>query len=220
MTNRHILLAAGVLALVAFLPLRIALGGAGGALSARNVEGSVWSGRLTQVALGGQPLGDLEAGLSPFRLMLGQARVNVKGALNGAIVTSLAGRGADVDTLVLPMSRALGPVRLTSLSVSDAHVRFRGGGCAEADGRVTVQFESPMGPRTSSGSLKCVGPDLAATLLSQSAMERLVLRFPDSGRYEATLTIRSSDADQAMRLNRSGFRETASGHLIRFSGAL
>lgn len=220
MNRRRILLTAGALALLAFLPLRLVLGFGGGAVSARSVEGSIWHGTLKDTAIGGQRVGDLTAGLSPLHLFLAQARIGFSGAMTGAFVRSLSGSGADIEAMTLPMGLRVGNVRLTSLALSQAHVRFRGDDCRSVDGRVTILLDSPMGARTLSGNLKCSGKDLAAELLSQSAMERLTLRFPDAGHYDATFAVRASDADQAMRLTAAGFRETAAGHVVRLKGTM
>lgn len=218
MPTRSLFAAALVAALLLFLPLRAALGLADTGISARAVQGSVWGGRLVRASMGGQPLGDLNARLSPQHLFLGQARVRVDGALQGAIVTSFSGQGADIETMNLAVSRSFGPVRLTSLNILQAHVRFRGGDCAEAAGRIMAQVDGALGARLLSGDLKCSGKALAVELLSQSAMERLTLRFPNAGRYEAMLSIRAADTDQATRLAATGFRETATGHILKFSG--
>ena len=50
------------IALVAFLPLRLVLGGSG--LTAREASGSVWAGRLKEARIGPAALGDLDARLS------------------------------------------------------------------------------------------------------------------------------------------------------------
>lgn len=220
MNRRKILLAAGAVALLAFLPLRFVLGFSDGAVSARSVEGSIWRGTIKDTAIGGQRIGDLSAGLSPLHLFLAQARIGFSGAMTGAFVRSFSGSGADIEAMTLPMGLRIGSVRLGSLSVSQAHIRYSGDDCRSAEGRVTVQLESPMGARMLSGNLKCAGKVLAADLLSQSAMERLTLRFPDAGHYDANFTVRASDADQALRLTAAGFRETAAGHVIRLSGAM
>lgn len=216
--TRRIFAAALALALIVFLPLRLALGFGDSILFARSVEGSIWGGRLMGAAIGGQPLGDLKAGLSPLHLFLGQVRVNVDGAFRGALIKTFSSEGANIEGMTLPLSRSFGALRLTSLEISQAHLRFRKGNCAEADGRVTVQVDGALGPQRLSGDLKCSGSVLAAELLSQSAMERLTLRFPKAGRYEAILSIRAADAEQATRLSAAGLRETASGHVVRISG--
>lgn len=220
MSTRWIFPAALLLAIVLLLPLRVALALTGDMIAARSVEGTVWDGRLLGASLGGQPVGDLDAGMSPLPLLLGKARVKVDGALvHGAVIGSFGGQGGDIVVLNLPLSRTFGPVTLSALDVADAHVRFRGGDCAEADGRVGLQLRSFLGEQHLSGTLRCSGPVLAVDLLSQSAMERLSLRFPDAGRYEATLIVRASDTGQAAGLAAAGFRETPVGHVLKFSGA-
>jgi hypothetical protein len=175
---------------------------------------------LIAASAAGQSLGDLDAGLSLFPVLTGKARVKVDGALlHGAIVASFAGRGGDIDTLNLPLDMALGPIRLEALEVSDAHIRYRGDMCAMADGRVSIQFRSVLGAQRLSGTLRCSGPSLAVDLLSQSAMERLSLRFNDPNYYQAMLAIRAADTDQATQLATAGFRETQVGHVMRLSGS-
>lgn len=209
-----------VIALLLFLPLRLVLALAGDTVSARSVQGTVWNGRLIEASIAGQSLGDLDAGLSLFPILTGKARVKVDGAvLHGAIVTSFAGRGGDIDSLNLPLGMAFGPIRLEALEVSDAHIRYHGNNCTKADGRVSVQFGSVLGAQRLSGTLRCSGTSLAVDLLSQSAMERLSLRFSDPNHYQALLAIRAADTDQATRLAAAGFRETQVGHIIRFSGS-
>lgn len=208
------------LALVAFLPLRVVAGSLDGAVSAHSVEGSIWSGRLVGAGLAGQRIGDLKAGLSPLHLFVGQLRVGLDGAMRGAIISSFGGKGADIETATVPLGRAVGPVRLASMDLNDAHVRFRGRDCAEAEGRITVLLEGALGNQRLSGSFRCSGAALGAELLSQSAMQRLTLRFARADRYEAILTARATSKEEAALLTGAGFREGASGHMLRFSGAL
>ena len=208
------------IALLLFLPLRLALAHMGDTISARSVQGTVWNGRLIAASVAGQSLGDLDAGLSLFPVLTGKARVKVDGALfHGAIVASFAGHGADIDTLNLPIGMAFGPIHLEALEVSDAHIRYDGDNCAKADGRVSIQFRSVPGVQRLSGTLRCSGTSLAVDLLSQSAMERLSLRFSDPNHYKATLAIRAADTEQATRLAAAGFHETQIGHIMRFSGS-
>src|SRR4051794_8174959 len=74
-------IAAALLALlliVATFPMRLALGlaGAGDAgVSARAVQGSVWSGELVDARLGALPLGTVRASLSPLALLGGRTEI-------------------------------------------------------------------------------------------------------------------------------------------------
>ncbi|HEU0067174.1 MAG TPA: type II secretion system protein N, partial [Sphingomonas sp.] len=69
-----------LIAMLVFLPLRLVLGMAGvgeEGLTARAVEGSVWMGRLRDARFGDVPLGDLNAHVSPWPLLIGRARVEL-----------------------------------------------------------------------------------------------------------------------------------------------
>ncbi len=217
---RRIFAAILVLALVLSLPLRLALSRTGDVIGARSVEGTIWSGRLVGASLGGQSLGDLDARLSIGSLFVGKVRVQLDGALlHGAVIASLGGRGGDIAQLNLPIARSFGPVALSTVEISDAHIRFRGNDCSEANGLVGLQLKTAFGEQRLSGMLRCNGAGLSAELVSQSAMQRLSLRFPDASHYQATLAVRASDTQQATGLTAAGFRETPVGHVMKFSGA-
>lgn len=70
------------------------------------------------------------------------------------------------------------------------------------------------------GPLRCNGDGLSAMLVSQSAMDRLSLRFSRGGRYEAVIVTRPSDAGAGATLRAGGFRETPAGFSMRVAGAL
>src|SRR3546814_7139896 len=66
-----------LIALVASLPLRLAVGWAASdtrGLGARGVHGSIWGGTIEQMRVGALPLGTLDAALSPLPLLLGRVR--------------------------------------------------------------------------------------------------------------------------------------------------
>ena len=80
--RRALFLAMFALAMLAFLPMRLALGFAGldaQGFSAREVRGSLWSGRLVEARFGDIALGDLDAGVSPLALLIGRARIALQG---------------------------------------------------------------------------------------------------------------------------------------------
>ena len=220
MPMRKTFIVAALLATILLLPLRIALGLTGNIIAARSVEGTVWNGRLIGASLGGHSLGDVDAAMSPFALFLGKVRVRIDGALlHGAVAASFGGHGGDIETLNLPLARSFGPIQLVSVDVADAHIRFRGKTCTEAGGRAGLRLKGLMGEQRLSGTLRCSGGMLAIDLLSQSAMERLSLRFPETGHYDATLIVRTPDSAQAAGLTATGFRETPIGYVLKFSGS-
>lgn len=213
--------AAVILSLALSLPLRLILSGTGEVIAARSVEGTIWNGRLMGASLGGQPLGDLDARLALWPLFIGRARVGLDGpALHGAITAGFGSRGADIRILALPTARVYGPVTLSGFDISDAHIAFQDNGCAKASGRVLLLLRTGFGDHRLSGSLRCGGAALSTDLISQSAMQRLSLRFPDARHFQATLVVRASDAQQAAGLASAGFRETPIGHVMKFSGVL
>ncbi len=208
-------------AIVISVPLRLALSPAATVISAQSVEGTIWNGRLIGASLGGQPLGDLDARLSPGALFLGKARVRLDGArLHGAVVTSFGTRSGEISLLSLPIGRTMGPVELSVLEITDAQVVFHDDECVRAEGHMMMQIKSGFGGQRLSGSLRCSGAMLAADLVSQSAMQRLSLRFPTPVRYQALLTVKASDNLQAVALTAAGFRETPVGHVMKLAGTL
>ena len=76
--RRALFLAMFAVAVLVLLPMRLALGWASldsQGFSAREVTGSVWSGRLVEARFGDVALGDLDASVSPLALLIGRARI-------------------------------------------------------------------------------------------------------------------------------------------------
>src|SRR5687767_13431355 len=74
-------------ALLALLPLRLALGALGFAdhgLTARAATGSVWRGALQEAQVGPVALGDVRARLNLLPLLLGRARLSLAGGDDAA----------------------------------------------------------------------------------------------------------------------------------------
>ena len=222
------LLVALLLWLVVLVPLRVALDQLGfdaQGLSARSVTGSLWSGRLTEARLRGVALGDLEAGLAPLPLLIGEARVALRhAAWRGTIiqssdlrgVTGLNGRrGAEAMPASLPIG---------SLQFSDVAVRFRDGVCAEATGGVRVEPRAGVAALASlgqlQGSLRCDGDALLAPLTSGSGRERVDLRLFGDGRYRLSLIVQAGDPVAAAALTANGFIATAEGLTLTSEGSL
>src|SRR3954462_343394 len=84
-------LAAFAFAVIALIPLRVAIGwyGAEG-LAAREATGSIWLGMLKEAQLGPVALGDVRARLNILPLLLGRARLSLSqggpdGHFDGAV---------------------------------------------------------------------------------------------------------------------------------------
>lgn len=229
--RRTLFLAMFALAVVAFLPMRVALGWAGldsQGFAAREVTGSVWHGRLVEARFGDLALGDLDAGVSPFALLIGRARIALEGQaadaaqrLSGVVELS-RGRAAVIDARG-PMApgAAFAPLPVTALDLDDVTVRFVDGACQAADGRVRATLAGTyLGqtlPGAVSGAARCDGGALLLPLTS-GAGEGVALRMWPDGRYRGELTVVPTDPLVAGRLEASGFVVNGAARMLAVEG--
>lgn len=217
-----------VAALLVLLPLRAALGwfavGDAG-LTAREARGIVWSGRLVEAKLGTLALGDLDAGLSPFALLIGRARVALAGpTLHGAATISRHAFGIDDMTATLPAATLFAPLPVTSVSLDEVSVRFRDGACEQATGRIRATLggaaEGIALPPSVAGAVRCDGKALLVPLTSQAGSEGVSLQIEGDGRYHADLSVRPGDPRAAEKLQAAGFTARGDGYTIAIEGRL
>jgi general secretion pathway protein N len=220
-----------VAALLAFLPLRLALGWFGlgeQGMTAREVTGSVWAGSLREARFGQIALGDLSAGVSPLQLLVGRARVDLEGdatppatRLSGAIGISRHSFGLDDVTATLSVGNAFRPVPVTALDLEDVSVRFRGDSCEKAEGRVRATMAGEIGglavPGSLTGTARCDGGALLLPLTSAAGESSTIRMWPD-GRYRADLTLQPSDLAATARLEAAGFIATGAGMQLAIEG--
>lgn len=218
-------------ALLLLLPMRLALGWLGlgeQGLAARQVAGSLWGATLSEARFGALPLGDLHAALSPGPLLLGRARVELRGAgdgpaLSGAALVSRHLLGVDRLSATLPTGDLFAPLPVTSLDLQELSVRFRDGGCEAADGRVRAtlagQAASVALPPVISGVARCEGAALLLPLASQAGTEQVDLRVEGGGGYRADLLIRPTDPLVGQRLEGAGFVAGADGYRLSVTGS-
>lgn len=182
---RAVLILLFLFGLIAFMPMRIALGLTGlerVGVSARDVRGSLWSGRIDQLMLGTIPVGAVRAGLSPISLLMGRARIDIwrrRGAaddLSGALTVGFNRIGIDDVTGAVPLGRSFAPLPIGSLVMEDVTAYFSGDRCGHAEGRVRAQLAGQFpGLNLSqglSGTASCDGDALLLPLVSQSALKR------------------------------------------------
>lgn len=229
---RALFLAMFVVAMVAFLPLRLALGWVGlgdQGMTARSVGGSVWAGSLTEARFGALALGDLEAGVSPLNLLIGRARVDFDGrdnppapGLTGAITMTRHSVGMDDVTASLPVGNAFAPVPVTILDLDQVSVRFEGDSCERAEGRVRATLGGDVAgaaiPVSMSGGVRCDGGALLIPLTSASGGEGAAIRIWPDSRYRAELTLAASDPLAVQRLQLAGFVQNPSGMQLSIEG--
>lgn len=219
--------------LVALFPLRLALSlldldriG----VSARTVSGSIWAGRLEDVAAAGVPIGTVEARLSPLELLLGRARIDVRrptnatGAemLSGAVTVSRNSLGVVDVTATVPLAAALAPLPVASVVLTGLNVRFDDGVCTRANGTARALLNGSIAgvalAQGLSGNAACDGRYVRIPLNSQSGQERLDLRVAVDGEYVADLIAVQPASDRVVALTALGFEETPGGYRLRTTG--
>lgn len=218
-------------ALVATLPLRLALDwlrlGERG-VAAREAQGSIWLGSLSEAQLGPVALGDLTAQLRSLPLLIGRARVDLErdgeaDALDGSATVSRHSFGIDDMNARLDFGGALAPLPIGAVELGDVTAHFTDGQCSIAEGTVRANVAGDIGgialPGGLSGNARCDRGALLLPLTSQSGTEALNLRLFDDGRYEVELSVRPLDDVTRDRLIATGFALGASGYVLRVAGS-
>ncbi len=215
--------------LLAIFPLRVALALAGDLpLTARSVQGSIWSGRLVDATLDGIPIGSFDTRFQAGQLFKGRAAIalsSLGGERAEAIVyASVGGRGVDKLEANLSTPGAFAPLPLDSLELRTVALRFEGANCAQASGQVKVNLIPKLGPvalgQTMLGTLRCDGNAVALALSSQSGFEKLSLRFMPDGQYSSRLIMNPQQDTDRVALLAAGFKESQAGLTFELAGRL
>ena len=223
-------LCAFLFALVALLPLRLALDWFGldqRGFAAREAKGSIWFGGLSEAQFGTVALGDLQARLRTLPLFIGRARVDLTrpdGPDKFEVGTTVSRHGFGIEDMTgrLDIGSAFAPLPIGSLDASDVSARFADGQCAAAEGKVQAglagEFAGIPLPGGLSGNARCDRGALLLPLVSASGMEALNIRLFEDGRYELELAVRPADDVMRDRLIASGFLLASNGYALRASG--
>ncbi len=227
------LLLALLLGLIAFLPLRLALGAFGLdriGVSARSVQGSVWFGKAAQLNIGNLPVGTVSVGLSPVQLLVGRARLDIwrkAGApddIEGAVTAGVNRMGIDDVTGNIPLGPIFAPLPINAIQFSDVSAYFANGACGHAEGRVRVYIGGELPGLNLSqgltGEVRCDGEAVLLPLVSQSGLEKFNLRIMANGRYTTEMLVQSSDPALGQGLDPVGFRRAGNGYTLRIDGTL
>lgn len=217
------------LALVVLLPLRLVLGlVAPEGVTARSVEGPVWSGRIAELRAGPLPIGTVDAGADALPLFLGRVgfRLSREGATPFSAKASLGLGGyrlADVNgTVALP--DGLGTLPVTQIGFGDFNLRIADGSCVDAGGSMSLTLAPPgsllPGTIALSGKARCQRGALVVPMQGPEGMERFTLRLNADGRWEGDLVLMGLPAETAGPLMQAGFTARPGGGLgFRTSGA-
>jgi general secretion pathway protein N len=222
-----------LLLLAVTMPLRLAASLAGldsMGVAARSMDGSIWSGSADSLQAGSFRLGTVRAGLSPWSLLVGQARFSISRRagmaddLEGALSTGLAGRGIEHVTGMIPAGNALAPLPLVALEFYDVTIRFSGGRCQEAGGRLRAVVPAVLPgidlANGLSGEARCDGAVALIPLVGQSGLERIDLRVGADGSFHGTMTVPGNLPGLGEGLTRAGFRAVGGNLILRASGRL
>lgn len=219
-------------ALVVFLPMRLALGWAGAGeqgLVARAVTGSVWGATLSEAKFGDLGLGDVAARLSPWPLLVGRETLALEGPggqgappLSGRAFVSRHASGVDAFTGRLATGTAFQPLPVTALDLDGVTARFEDDACTAAEGRVRATLAGDVAgvtlPPTIEGIARCDAGALLLPLASAAGTEAVNLRIFGDGRYRADLAIRPGDPAVVARLVASGFAPGPAGYALSVEG--
>ena len=218
-----------VVALLLFVPLRAVLGWTGigdAGLSAREVGGSLWAGRLVEAKFGDIALGDLGARLAFWPLVIGRARLELDGEgerpVHGAVSVSRHLVGVDDLSGSFLTGAVFAPLPVTALDLDAATVHFRDGICEKAEGRVRATLAGEAGgvplPATLSGPARCEAGALVLPLASQAGGEVATLRIQGDGRYRAEFALKNPDPAVVGRLQMAGFVGGPNGYVLVVEG--
>lgn len=222
----------GVLAVAALFPLRLALGFSDMqsiGFTARQVEGTIWSGRIGELHLRSQPLGAMDVALDPFALLLGNLSMgfnrldNPEGPLEGRLVTGLT-RGLIDTSGRLAVADIFAPLPISALELDKVTVKFRDGQCDKASGEVRPIIAAPIPGVTFDAGLRgvveCDGQRARVRMATPSGAERLEFYVQESGEYRGWMSVRNSRPDVAGALSIFGFRPSPQGMTLTVDGRL
>jgi general secretion pathway protein N len=225
-------LAALAFALVALLPLRVAIGWfdlGGRGLAAREADGSLWLGALKEAQFGPVMLGDVHARLNILPLFLGRARLSLSrdeasgGRFDGAVSVSRHSFAIEDLTGQLRTGALFAPLPVTTLDLTDVSAYFDNGSCESAEGEVRAGLSGDVGgimlPSGLRGNVRCAEGALLLPLVGQSGMEQMNIRFEADGRWRIDLIVRAADPVAIERLTAAGFAVGPGGHVRRIDGS-
>lgn len=221
------------LALLILMPLRVVLPSAEFerlGLSARQVGGSIWRGRIGDLMLGRQLLGTFDVRMDPAALMLGRIAMpferlgSAQGPLTGVLRTGGALRGVQDLSGTLPAGNLFGAAPIETLEFSNATILFRNSMCEQAEGQVSVRMALRVGPldlsRLFAGTVVCEGQRVRARLATPGGRERIEFFVNSSGRLRGWVTVPVTVPGAEGVLAAYGFQAASNGLVLPFETRL
>ena len=227
-----------LLALIALVPMRLGLGWLDldeRGVATREARGSVWNGELIEAELGKAQIGNVDAGLEFFPLLIGRTRLGMKrdartddatspDEFRGILAVSGSDFGIEELTVRLPVSQIFAPLPVTRFDLEDLTAHFEGGLCSEAEGGVRMELRDDLDgialPATATGTAQCENGALLLPMIGQSGMEQVNLRVESNGAYSVEILLRPGDTLMQERMIAAGFRPTGNGYALTMEGRL
>lgn len=198
--------------LILFFPLSAATARLAPGLEADTVSGSIWKGRLRNARYAGLPLGDIDVGLDPVRLLKGEASLRfmrLGTRLQGRVGGSRQARGLEELSGELPLQILPAPLPAFLIRFTDVHVALSPrGDCRSAGGTVSTSLSGiPFLGETPplAGTPRCDGNRLFAPLRLPGDQAGLDLWLGARGDWEGRLRIRPGNRLALMGLAAAGF---------------
>ena len=218
---------AGLALLILFFPLSAATTYLAPGLEADSVSGSIWSGRLRNARYAGLPLGDVDVGLDPGRLLKGEASLRFERLgprLQGRAGGSRQLRRLDELSGELPLQLLPAPAPAMAIRFDQVHVAMTPRGmCRSAGGHVAASLtgipflgESPP----LSGTPACDGDRLFTPLRMPGDRAGLDLWLAADGSWEGRLRVRPDNRLVLAALAVAGFAIEAGDATLSARGRL
>ncbi|WP_373487069.1 type II secretion system protein N [Blastomonas sp.] len=232
--KRFVLIGLTLLALMALmLPMRIVFDWSGlgkRGISARSVDGSIWSGTIRDLYFGKLALGDMDAQISPGGLLRGDLALSMARASDAAGQPPLAfdiarsGNGVSMRDATgdVPAGDLFAPLPVRSITLDAVNATIADDRCASASGVVRINIEQSLFgvslQRGLTGTIRCDGGDLLVPLKGQSGMEVLDIRIGGDGRYTADFRLGGLAPGLGSALGALGFQQQGDAMAIRING--
>lgn len=218
---------------VAFLfPMRLAISLAGlddAGLAAREVQGTIWSGRLVDAKFRGINLGTLDAAIVPSSLLAKPAmiinRKNAEGEDFTAMISGSADQVQVMDAMGdIPLAALAGRIPVSTARISNGNIALENGRCMSASGDVEMRPSGLLarfaGDQAMRGSLACQGDNIAMQLASPTETIMLSASIDPQRRYRMQLILNNLSPEIAFGLRSLGFRQDGDSLTISREGIL
>jgi general secretion pathway protein N len=225
-----LLLVAALAVAVAWLPLRLVVPYVAPGLTATEISGTVWDGRLQAAEWRGVALGDLDVGLDARALVEGRVRLDFvrdrvrdsAGGLRGRLGS--AGGVHVVEELDGPLTLILPFPFAPRLDIRFKDAAFRldnAGTCLAASGDLSARLSNLPGIGTTpplSGRFACDEGALLLPLATADGQLGIAVHIWADRRYRADLNVASRSFAVQLALAAAGFTPGPDGSTLRIEG--